>query len=250
MSEFWQGARTLFRGFGWWRASPGLMALGLVPAAIVALLGATALVIWGASLPGLVEHLTPWAQDWAAWAAVIVRIAIGAALFGGGVVLLVFTFTALTLMVGEPFYQRIWKDVEAKRLGAVPDARYSAWTSIGDALVLLLKGIGIALLTMLLGLVPVLGGFAAAVLGTVLGGLVLADELTSRAFTARGFEAGDRTRLRRRFRGRTLGFGVATSLCFLVPLGAVLTMPAAVVGSTLLVQDMLGRAPDPRGTAA
>jgi CysZ protein len=31
-----------------------------------------------------------------------------------------------------------------------------------------------------------------------------------------------------------LGFGVATQLCFMVPLGAVATMPAAVAGATLL----------------
>jgi CysZ protein len=36
-----------------------------------------------------------------------------------------------------------------------------------------------------------------------------------------------------------LGFGVATQLCFLVPLGAVATMPAAVAGSTMLARELL-----------
>ena len=47
----------------------------------------------------------------------------------------------------------------------------------------------------------------------------------------------------RRHRARVLGFGVATQLCFLVPLGAVATMPAAVAGSTLLARSLLEDAP-------
>jgi CysZ protein len=36
-----------------------------------------------------------------------------------------------------------------------------------------------------------------------------------------------------------LGFGVMVQLCFLVPFGAVLMMPAAVVGSTMLAREVL-----------
>ena len=45
--------------------------------------------------------------------------------------------------------------------------------------------------------------------------------------------------------GGTLGisFGIATQLCFLVPLGAVVAMPAAVAGSTLLARSLLDHAP-------
>jgi CysZ protein len=34
-----------------------------------------------------------------------------------------------------------------------------------------------------------------------------------------------------------LGFGVATQLWFLVPLGGVLVMPAAVAGATILARE-------------
>ena len=37
-----------------------------------------------------------------------------------------------------------------------------------------------------------------------------------------------------------LGFGVAVFLCFLIPLGAILVMPAAVAGATLLSREALG----------
>jgi CysZ protein len=39
----------------------------------------------------------------------------------------------------------------------------------------------------------------------------------------------------------TLGFGVAVFLCFLIPLGAILLMPAAIAGATLLSRRALGR---------
>jgi CysZ protein len=38
-----------------------------------------------------------------------------------------------------------------------------------------------------------------------------------------------------------LGFGVAVFCCFLIPLGAILLMPAAVAGATLLSRTVLGQ---------
>jgi CysZ protein len=35
-----------------------------------------------------------------------------------------------------------------------------------------------------------------------------------------------------------IGFGAATFICFLIPLGAVLVMPAAVAGATLLARRL------------
>ena len=74
---------------------------------------------------------------------------------------------------------------------------------------------------------------------------LLADELTSRALTARGMVPAARRRLMRKHRARVVGFGVATQLCFIVPLGAVATMPSAVAGATLLARSLLD-APAPR----
>ena len=47
-------------------------------------------------------------------------------------------------------------------------------------------------------------------------------------------------RSRRAASARTLGFGVATYLLFLVPFVAIVVMPAAVAGATLLTKDALG----------
>ncbi|MDJ1372675.1 hypothetical protein C7K25_15150 [Gulosibacter molinativorax] len=234
----------LLRGFGWWKINPGVMAAGLIPALIVAILLTAALVWLGFSLPDIVAWLTPWTSGWVDWLANVTQFVVGAAVFIGALIIAGFTFTAVTLVVGEPFYDRIWKSVERHEFGTVPESGYSFWGSVGDSLLLILKGIGIAIVTALLGLIPVVGGLIGAAVGLLLGGWVLADELTSRALTARGIEPGDRAQLRGAKRGKTLGFGAATSACFLIPLGAVFTMPAAVAGSTLLAHDLLQPEPE------
>ncbi len=83
----------------------------------------------------------------------------------------------------------------------------------------------------------------------MLTGWLLADELTSRALAARGLDRRARRALISANRARALGFGVATQLCFLVPLGAVAVMPAAVAGSTLWAHAALGPAPRAGGAA-
>ncbi len=241
---FAHGVALLGRGFGWWRR-PGLMLLGLVPAAIVSLALGTALVALAVQLPWLTGTLTPFADTWPGLWSVLLRVALGAAVFGGALAIAAVAFTALTLIVGEPFYDRIWRAVEAAEGGTVPEGGTGFWRSVGDGLELIVRGVGVGILAFVVGLVPVVGGVLGAVVGVVLTGRLLADELTSRALSARGYDRAARRALLRARPARTLGFGVATQLCFLVPLGAVVTMPAAVVGATLLAQEMLPA--DPAG---
>ena len=132
--------------------------------------------------------------------------------------------------------------VEADAGETAFEERYGFWRAVGDGASLIARGILIALLAVLVGLIPAVGGVISTVFAVTFTGWLLADELTSRALTARGLASAERRTLRRRHRARVLGFGVATQLCFLVPLGAVVTMPAAVAGSTLLARSLL--APD------
>lgn len=243
VAAFLRGAGDLLRGFGYWRRLPRAMALGLIPAAIVGVVLLGAIIGLIAALPGLIDAWTGFADGWAEWAATVFRFAVGAALLGGAIVLAVVSFTALTLVVGDPFYERIWRAVEAELGGAAAESDYGFWRSIGDAVSLVARGLLAAIIAGLLGLIPVVGGVLGAVTGACLTGWLLADELTSRALTARGQDAATRRRLRGTQRARVLGFGVATQLCFLVPLGAVIAMPAAVAGSTVLARELVGSAP-------
>jgi CysZ protein len=252
MREFAAGARMLAAGIGYWRRAPGAMARGLIPAVVVALVFSGLLIALAIALPGIVTWATPFADGWSAAWATTLRIALGVATFGGALVLTAVTFTAATLVVGEPFYDRIWRAVEQQETGGIPDAPYGVARAAGDALGLVVRGVGAAILAWLLGLIPLIGAPLGLAAGITLTGWLLADELTSRALTARGIDRRARRALLRRRRGRALGFGVATQACFLVPLGAVVIMPAAVAGSTLLAQQLLSESssepvPAPRG---
>ena len=239
MREFARGVALLGRGFAYWRRRPGMMALGLLPAAIVAALFLSGLIALGASLPGITEAITPFAADWPGLWVTVIRVAVGTAVLGAALVLVAVSFTALTLLVGEPFYERIWRTVESDLGRPDSDADYGFWRSLGDTVALLARGLSIAIAAALIGLIPLVGGVLATIFAVTFTGWLLTDELTARALTARGISRLARRKLMRRHGARVLGFGVATQLCFLIPLGAVATMPAAVAGSTLLARSLL-----------
>ncbi|MCR2762392.1 EI24 domain-containing protein [Microbacterium sp. zg.B48] len=243
MREFIGGMGLLGRGFAYWRRRPGLMALGLIPAGIVAAVLLAGLIALGVALPGLTVAITPWADGWPGLWATVVRVTIGTAMVGAALVLVAVSFTALTLIVGEPFYDRIWRSVERDLGDAEIDADAGFWRSVRDGVGLFLRGVLVAVCAALVGLIPVVGGVLGAVLAVLLTGWLLAEELSSRALSARGVQRAQRRVLMRANRARVLGFGVATQLCFLVPLGAVATMPAAVAGSTVLARSLLAKKP-------
>lgn len=243
IGEFFDGIRTLLRGFGTWRRRPGLMALGLVPGVIAAIVLLAGLIPLAFSLGPISDAVTPFADGWIpAWRSAL-RAAVGVVIFAAALALASAVFSALALAIGDPFYQRIWRAVETDLGDAPPSDGGGFWMAVGEGLRLVVLGILIAILVLLLGLVPLVGGFLAAVTGVVLSGRMLARELTSRAFDARDLTPVDRAALFRGSRARVLGFGVATQLCFLIPGGAVAVMPAAVAGATTLARTMMQRTP-------
>ncbi|MCM0621910.1 EI24 domain-containing protein [Nocardioides bruguierae] len=240
---FLDGAQHLLGGFGMWRRRPGLMVLGMLPALLVLLVVGALLVTLLLTLGDLVAWATPFADGWADAGRVALRVGLGLVTFVGASVLAVLTFTALTLTVGDPFYERIWRATE-EILGDAPDGDgLGFWASARDAGVLLILGLATGVGLFVLGLVPFLGGVVGTVLGVLVSGWLLGSELLNRPLEARGVDRAARRELLRGHRAAVLGYGVATQVCFLVPFGGVAVMPAAVVGSTTLARDLLG---DPR----
>jgi CysZ protein len=236
---FFSGVGFLLRGFRFWGRRPAIMLLGLIPAAIVFLLVLAALIALALTIPGIAEWLTPFAEEWDDPWPDLVRAAVGAIIFGAAVVLAAVTFTALTLAVGDFFYERIWRAVELEVGGVVPEQGTGFWRSVRDSLVLISTGLVTAIGVGLTGFLPLVGAVLAPTLGVLLSGRLLALELSSRPFEARGIDRAGRRALLRGHRAELLGFGVATQLCFMIPLGAIVTMPAAVAGSTLLARSVL-----------
>ncbi|MDH2444484.1 EI24 domain-containing protein [Amnibacterium sp. CER49] len=242
------GVRDLLGGFRAWATSPALLLLGAVPALVVLVAFAGVVVLLLVLLPGIVAGATPFADPWAPGLRDAVRALLAVALLVVAGVVLVLAYAAVTVAVGDPCYERIARRVD-ETAGRVPPEPHvpllrGVARAVGDGARLLVAGLAVGLVSFVLGLVPVAGPVLAAVWGAVAGGWLLAVELTGYAFEARGHRLRERRRVLRSRPGRALGFGVPVALLLLVPLGAVVVMPAAVAGATLLARGVLG---EPRG---
>lgn len=248
-SELLAGASLLLRGFGTWAKSPGLMALGAIPALIVGLAMLALVIVLSFQVGGWAEALTPFADGWDAQWAGILRLALALGILAGVVVLCVLTFAAVTLAVGDPFYERISRAVE-QRLGGAPEAAdVGFWASlrkgVRDGVVLIGMAIGTGLVVFVVGLIPLVGTALGLLVGATLGGRALARELTGYAGDARGMSLAERRALLATRPWRTTGFGIVAYLLLLVPGVAVVATPVVVVGATLLVRDLRGEPTSP-----
>jgi CysZ protein len=243
VSEFFSGFATLFRGFAWWKRRPGLMLLGLLPALIVAVGIIALILVIATNAEAIVAFVTPFANAWDPGWARLFRVIVAISLLIGFVVLAAFTFTGLTLLIGDWFYERIWRAVETELGGMPPEHQTGFWRALGDGLRLLTRAIVTAVLLALLSFIPVVGTILAAVLGVIFAARIIAIELTTRPLEARGMIRRDRLAALRTRSARVLGFGVAVNLCFLIPAGAILVMPAAVAGATHLARTVLEAGP-------
>ncbi|MET7372917.1 EI24 domain-containing protein [Micromonospora arida] len=245
VGRFLAGAGLLLRGLGLYVRSPGLMLLGIVPALISGVLFLAALATLVYFVDDLAALVTPFADDWSSTGRSLVRVIAGLAFLGLGGLLGVLTFTAVTLVIGDPFYEKISEQVE-QRYGGTPGAvDVPFWSSLRRSLadsvrlVALTALVGIPLF--LAGFIPVVGQTVVPVIGAAVGGWFLAVELVGAPFYRRGMRLPQRRTILKADRPTALGFGVAVFLCFLIPLGAVLIMPAAVAGATLLARRSMGQ---------
>lgn len=236
---FAHGAGFLFRGLGMWRRRPGLMLLGIVPALVVLVLLTALFVALVLLADDLIAWATPFADDWSDLWRGILRVGLYVAVVLGSLFLSVVTFTGLTLAVGDPFYEKIWKETELMLGGDAPDGGVGWLRGAVDGLVLVLLGLATTVVVFAIGLLPVVGPIVGPVLGLLVAGRLLAGELVARALAARGMDRAARRQLLAGHRSTMLGFGVVVQLCFFVPFGAVAMMPAAVVGATMLARDVL-----------
>ncbi|GAA1944556.1 EI24 domain-containing protein [Kitasatospora viridis] len=233
MGDLFAGVGALWRGQLWVARRPRRWFFGVVPALIAAVLVGAALgaLVWWAG--DLVNAATPFAAHWSQGWRTAFRDLATALLIGLGVLVSVVAFTGLTLTIGQPFYERLVREVAPPPQGA-PEVGLLDSLLAGLRIGLRTAACGVALF--LLGCVPLLGQLAAPVLGVCVTGYFLTVELTGLAFDLHGVPPTERLRGRRML---AVGFGAPLVLAFLVPLATVLLMPGAVVGAALLVADQL-----------
>ncbi len=131
VSEAVSGLALLARGLGLVVRRPRNFLLGAIPPAITSVLFIVVISVLVGEIAPITSALTPFARGWSDGAESAVRVAVGVALIGASILLMVVTFTALTLAIGGPIYDKIGEYVDGElgrtvRRGADRTSRWSA----------------------------------------------------------------------------------------------------------------------------
>ncbi|MFC7931798.1 EI24 domain-containing protein [Streptomyces cinereoruber] len=248
MRDLGVGFGYLVKGQKWVARHGRWFGFGLLPGLVTLVLYAGALVGLGYGADDLVAWATPFADDWTSPWLDVLRGTLTALVFVFGLFLAVITFTAVTLLVGQPFYESLSEAVDRSEGGEVPESGLplwrELWISARDSLRVLLRVAFYGILLFACGFIPVIGQTVVPVIGFCVSGFFLTEELTAVALQRRGVELKERLRLLRGRRTAVLGFGVPLTLAFLVPFVAVFLMPGAVAGATLMARDLRGETAD------
>jgi CysZ protein len=246
MRDLGAGFRYLLEGQRWVARHGKSYGFGLLPGLITLVLYAAALValaLWGESA---VTWATPFADDWTSPWAGLFRGFLTAVLFALALLLAVLTFTAVTLLIGQPFYESLSEQVDRDLSpdGTAPESGLplwrELWISARDSLRIVVRAAVWGVLLFALGFIPVAGQTVVPVIGFFVTGFFLTEELTAVALQRRGVDLRDRLALLRSRKTLVWGFGTPLGLAFLVPFVAVFLMPGAVAGATLLARELRG----------
>jgi CysZ protein len=243
LREFGIGAGLLGRGLGLIVRRPRLFLLGALPPLVTSVLFVGLLVLLFSHLRAVDEWLTPFADGLTTGFAAVVRTIVAVALAGGVVLLMVLTFTVLTLAIGSPLYDKLSESVE-REFGPVPELDEPLSTGVLRAIRQTAALIAVSILGSLLlfaaGYLPVVGQTVVPVVSAVFGGWMLTIELVGAPFERRGrLRLADRRAAMRRRRARVLGFAVPTFLLLAIPFAGALVFPVATAGGTLLARQLL-----------
>jgi CysZ protein len=243
VQEFLAGLALLGRGLRLMARRPRLFGLGAIPPAITSLVFIGILAVVFAQLDPMVGWLTPFAESWSPEPRVLIRVLVGAALVSGLVLVMVVTFTALTLTIGSPIYDKLSEAVE-QEFGPVPELTEPLATGaargVRHSATLIAVSVLVTLPLFAAGFIPGLGQTVVPVVSVAFGGWMLGIELVGPTFERRRLlTLTDRRVAMRRRRARVLGLTIPTFLLLAVPLVGVVVFPVATAAGTLLARQLL-----------
>jgi CysZ protein len=241
--EFLAGFALLGRGLRLMVRRPRLFGLGAIPPAITSLVFIGILAVVFARLDPMVDWLTPFADRWSPETRVLIRVLVGTALVAGLVLVMVVTFTTLTLTIGSPIYDKLSETVE-REFGPVPELTEPLATGaargVRHSVTLIAVSVLVTLPLFAAGFVPGLGQTVVPVVSAAFGGWMLGIELVGPTFERRRLlTLTDRRVAMRRRRARVLGLTIPTFLMLAVPLVGVVLFPVATAAGTLLARQLL-----------
>ncbi|MFF2845939.1 EI24 domain-containing protein [Streptomyces sp. NPDC058001] len=246
MRDLVVGFKYLAKGQRWVAGHGRSFGFGLIPGLITLVLYSAALIslaLWGADF---VSWATPFADDWSSPWGGLFRGFLTAVLFALSLLLAVITFTAVTLLIGQPFYESLSEQVDrdVSPDGTAPESGLPLWRDLWisgrDSLRIVVRAVLWGILLFALGFIPVLGQTVVPAIGFLVTGFFLTEELTAVALQRRSVELRARLALLRARKSLAWGFGTPLALAFLVPFVAVFLMPGAVAGATLMARDLVG----------
>ena len=242
VGELVVGAGLLVKGLSLITHRPRLFLLGASPPVITSVIFTGLLVALITQLDPAVQWLTPFAEGWTRGLATAIRVLVGSALVAAAVLVMVISFTTLTLALGSPLYDKLSESVE-QQFGDVPKLEENVARGIFRALrqavaLIAISALG-ALLLFATGFVPAVG--QTVVISAIFGGWMVGIELLGSAFERRGMlRLADRRAAMRMRRVRVIGFGVPTFLLLAIPFAGAVIFPIATAGGTLLARQLLG----------
>ena len=244
MRDFITGVRYFGQGFGMLVRRPKLLLIGMLPALLTTVILLGGMIALIANADHLAALLTPFANDWSGGERMVARLAAGGALIGVAVLLGLVGFTAVTLVVGGPFYEHIAERIEDE-LGVTEGHLDLPWwkqllSGVRDGIVLLLRSLMFTIPLFLAGFIPVVGQSVVPVLVVLATGWFMALEVVAVPFYRRGIGLRDRTAMLRRRRALAIGLGLPAALLCMIPLLAIVVMPVAFAGGVLVALDTLG----------
>jgi CysZ protein len=244
--DFITGVRYFGQGFGLLVRRPKLLLIGMLPAALTTAILLGGMIALIANVDHLAALVTPFANGWSGGGRLFTRLAAGLALVGVAVLLGLVGFTAVTLIVGGPFYEYIAERIEDE-LGVTEGHLDVPWrkqllSGIRDGIVLLLRSLMFTIPLFLAGFLPVVGQSVIPVLVALVTAWFMALEVVAVPFYRRGIGLRNRTAMLRRRRTLAVGLAFPAALLCMIPLLAIVVMPVAFAGGVLVALDVLGLA--------